>query len=373
MYVEEDNYEYFKNEKVNNLSKLNYDFILNKRFIDVKDNNDEYFQCQTPFMRVLKPNHITLNRKKTIANKYIILEINDELDFNNQIGDFLYIINKIHEISQEKIKNNSMKWFKTEFDEIGLDIKVRRPINEQKENEFIKICIPKNKELEDKIDLLSKGDYILCNIVFKGLKVSNDYINEEWELTDFITQEKYDEMQNSELFSIQNNELMTSILEEELNNIESVVKDNELMTLEETNNIQPVVKDNELMTLEEETNNIQPVVKDNELITVEETNNIESVVKDNELITVEEETNNIESVIKDNELITVEEKRYTEVENTNIFIEKNEMKDIENNSVQMNSTLLSETNTFKETSKNTSNSKFKKHKIIKREKKILYM
>jgi hypothetical protein len=156
MYIEEDNYESFKNDKINNLSNLNYNFILNQRFVSVKDENQQYFSCQTPFLKVLKTNHITFNKKKTIANKYIILETSDELDFNNQIGDFLFIINKIHEISQEKIKENSMEWFNTEFDEIGLDIKVRRPIDQQKDNEFIKIAIPKNKEIEEKINLVSK-------------------------------------------------------------------------------------------------------------------------------------------------------------------------------------------------------------------------
>ena len=110
----------------------------------------------------------------------------------------MFIINKIHEISQEKIRKNSMKWFNTEFDDIGLDIKVKRPIDQQKDNEFIKICI--NNDLEE-IANLSKGEYILCNIIFKGLKISNDFIMEEWELTDFITQQKFDELQNAEYIS----------------------------------------------------------------------------------------------------------------------------------------------------------------------------
>jgi hypothetical protein len=41
------------------------------------------------------------------------------------------------------------------------------------------------------VNNLKKEDYILCNIIFKGLKISNYYITEEWELEDFITQEKF--------------------------------------------------------------------------------------------------------------------------------------------------------------------------------------
>jgi len=198
MIFEEEDYENFAKNEINHLSNLNYEFSLNDRFVHVKDNQGNYFKCQTPFLKILKPLHVTLNKKKTIANKYIILETSDELDFNNQIGEFMFIINKIHEISQEKIREKSMEWFNTEFDDIGLDIKVKRPIDQQKDNEFIKICI--NKNLED-VSNLSKGDYILCNIIFKGLKISNDYIMEEWELTDFITQQKFDEIQNVEYLS----------------------------------------------------------------------------------------------------------------------------------------------------------------------------
>ena len=194
MIFEED-YEKFTKNDINNLTNLNFDFNLNERFVHVKDNEGNYFKCQTPFLKILKPLHITLNKKKTIAKKYIILETRDDLDFNNQIGEFMFIINKIHEISQEKIREKSMDWFNTEFDDIGLDIKVKRPIDQQKDSEFIKISI--NKDLEE-VTKLNKGEYILCDIIFKGLKISNDYIMEEWELTNFITQEIFDEMQNTE-------------------------------------------------------------------------------------------------------------------------------------------------------------------------------
>jgi len=199
MLLADESYDNFNYNDINSLNKFNYTFSLNERFIHVKDKNGDYFKCQTPFLKILKPIHVTLNKKKTIAKKYLILETNDELDFNNQIGEFMFIINKIHEISQEKIKEKSMEWFNTEFDEIGLDIKVRRPIDQQKESEFIRICISSN--IENEISKLSKGTYVLCNIIFKGLKISNDYINEEWEILDIITQEKYDQEQNVELIN----------------------------------------------------------------------------------------------------------------------------------------------------------------------------
>ena len=211
----EDDYEKFNNEDINSLNKLNYNFNLNDRFINVTDQDGKHFKCQTPFLKILKPCHVTLNKKKQIANKYLILETNDELDFNNQIGDFMFIINKIHEISQEKIKENSIEWFNTEFDEIGLDIKVKRPIDQQKNSEFIRLSISKDKYIEEEINKLQKDMYVLCNIIFKGLRVSNDYIVEDWELIDIMTQEKFDEIQNTDLL-YDNNDVIQTLLNEEV-------------------------------------------------------------------------------------------------------------------------------------------------------------
>lgn len=221
------------NDEFNKINELEYNFNINERFVHVKDEKGNYFECKTPFLKILKPVHITLNKKKTIAKKYLILETNDELDFNNQIGEFMFIINKIHEISQEKIRLNSMLWFNTEFDEIGLDIKVRKPIDQQKDSEFIKITIPKN--LENEVNELTKGNYILCDILFKGLKISSEHIMEEWELKSFITQENYDILQNEDFICNSIVEVCDTLLENDINeiieeNIELVVPNNSVET-----------------------------------------------------------------------------------------------------------------------------------------------
>ena len=246
----EDNYDKFNKEDVNKLNELNFNFNLNDRFIHVTDKEGKYFKCHTPFLKVLKPVHVTLNKKKQVANKYLILETNDDLDFNNQISEFMFIINKIHEISQEKIKQNSIEWFNTEFDEIGLDIKVKRPIDQQKNSEFIRLTISKDKYIEEEINKLEKDMYVLCNIIFKGLRVSNDYIVEDWELVDIMTQEKFDEIQNSELLceSINNTEIMNTLLTE--NNEEEhkeLVKEEEFKEL-----VKELVKEEEFKELVKE-------------------------------------------------------------------------------------------------------------------------
>jgi hypothetical protein len=278
MNIEDENYDKFNNDDINNLNKLNYTFNINERFIHVKDNNGEYFTCKTPFLKILKPMHITLNKKKTIAKKYLILETNDELDFNNQIGEFMFIVNKIHEISQEKIRYNSMVWFNTEFDDIGLDIKVRRPIDQQRDSEFIKLTIPKN--IENDINLLNKGNYILCDIIFKGLKISSEHIMEEWELKSFITQEKYDELQNEEFIINSIVEVADTLLEDDLNEI-----------IEE-HNIEIIDKCDKKEEFENNIENNQTIIEDN-------INNKEEVVNINN----EEELININTITQDSNIV----------------------------------------------------------------------
>ena len=295
MNLEYENYDKFNNDDINNLNKLNYTFNINERFIHVKDNNGEYFTCKTPFLKILKPMHITLNKKKTIAKKYLILETNDELDFNNQIGEFMFIINKIHEISQEKIRYNSMVWFNTEFDDIGLDIKVRRPIDQQRDSEFIKLTIPKN--IENDINALTKGNYILCDIIFKGLKISSEHIMEEWELKSFTTQEKYDELQNEEFICNSIVEVADTLLEDDLNEI-----------IEE-HNIEIIDKCDKKEEFEKNIENNQTIIEDNinneeEIIDINNEEEIIDINNEEEIINInnEEEIINMNIITQDSNI-----------------------------------------------------------------------
>jgi hypothetical protein len=217
------------------MNNLRFDFKLNERFVYVTNEDGSYYEFQSPFLKVLKPIHIIYNKKKNIAKKYLILETNDELDFDNQIGDFMFVINKLHEISQEKIRENSIKWFNTEFDDIGLDLKVRRPIDHQKDNEFIKICIPINSIIEEKLNNVIKGDYVLCNILFKGLKVSSDFIMEEIEIKEIILQKEYDEIQNNKFIneSVKENSIINQLLDEDVKELENLEHIEDLEELKE--------------------------------------------------------------------------------------------------------------------------------------------
>ena len=182
-------------KRFSNFRDLSFNCITEERYIYVKNKIDEYFKSETPFLKVLKPYHINKNKS------YLILSINDDFDFNDEINDFVYLINKIHEFSQENIKLESKKWFGKDFDIFDLDNIVKRPIEEHKSNNYIKLVIPNDDLLEQKILNLSKDTYVKCNIEFKGLKISKETLMEEWYITDFITQEEVDEKNKLEYIS----------------------------------------------------------------------------------------------------------------------------------------------------------------------------
>ena len=207
-------------KRFSNFMDLSFNCITEERYIYVKNKNDECFKSETPFLKVLKPYHINKNKS------YIILAINDDFDFNDEINDFVYLINKIHEFSQENIKLESKKWFGKDFDIFDLDNIVKRPIEEHKSNNYIKLVIPNNELLEQKILNLSKDTYVKCNIEFQGLKISKETLMEEWYITDFITQEEIDEKNKLEYVSdlkiqqdtFQYNESQNDSEESKLNN-----------------------------------------------------------------------------------------------------------------------------------------------------------
>jgi len=182
-----------------NLRHLNFKFEYQKRLIHSYFDNNEHFTFKTPLLKVLKPIHKSFNKKKNTEKKYIILEVFENSETYNELDDFIIVINKLHEISQENIRINSIKWFNTEFDDIGLDMKVKKPIEYQKNKQFIKIIIPENQDLLDKIELLEKDEYISCHLLFKGLKVYSEYLVEEYEIIDFLTEDELNENNNNNI------------------------------------------------------------------------------------------------------------------------------------------------------------------------------
>lgn len=240
-------------ENISELSNLHFDFEYKKRFIHAYLNENNYFTFNTPLLKVLKPIHVSYNKKKNISKNYIILEINENQNMHQELDDMAIIVNKIHEISQVNIQKNSIKWFNTEFDDIGLDMKVKRPIDNQKDKNFIKILINNDDELLKRVENLEKDCYISCNLGYKGLKVNSDHLMEEYILYKFIDEEELNEINNE--INEENSQLNTIIdteLEKELENKELVNEEinNEELVNEEIENEEII--NNEIEIINEE-------------------------------------------------------------------------------------------------------------------------
>ena len=349
--VEETKSNYNMNyiEKINNISNLSFNFDYKNRFIYSNFEDDSNLVIETSFLKILKPIHVSNNKKKISSKKYIILEILKNTD--NQ-DDFLLVLNKVHEISQNNIRNNSLSWFNTEFDDFALDMKVRRPIDNQKNTDFIKFVID-NEYLCDKVEKLEKNNYISCKIKFNGLKINSDHLMEEWELVNFITQEEYDaeyfNLENTNEKSISeyltesfiNNEKIYNTREsnyedknnyiennEKLNNsvIEKSTENNEVI-LENSEEIKENL-DNEEDNAEENLDNEENNVEENNILDEKQINNL----KDNHTKNENLESDNNEF----NE--TIENKISTEIEqlDENLDINLDKTINSENSSITYN-------------------------------------
>ena len=257
-------------ENLNNYSNLKFNFEYKNRIITCNFDENNYFTIETPFLKVLKPIHVSFNKKKNSTKRYIILEVNENYDVNKEMDDFLIKINKLHELSQENVRKNSLLWFNTEFDDIGLDLKVKKPIDIQKDKQFIKILIPDNEELLEKINNLEKNDYINCNIFYKGLRVSNEYLMGEYELSNYLTQDEYEQLQkvevndeiNDEIYEI-NEEIINENVEEINENNENEINENNEKDIEKNDKLENQDLENKTIENTENTENTENHLEEN--------------------------------------------------------------------------------------------------------------
>jgi hypothetical protein len=250
-----------------NFMDLSFNCVTEERYIYVKNKMNENFKSETPFLKILKPFHIHKNKN------YIILSINEDFDFNDEINDFIYLVNKIHEFSQENIKLESKKWFGKDFDIYDLDNIVKRPIEEHKSNNYIKLIIPNIEELEERVLKLEKDSYVKCNIEFQGLKISREILMEEWVLTNFITQKEFDETNSMEYIDNLNKDDTINLNKiNEYYNDEKELLDSNFDNTEE-NKVLDVVLDT---NIDENNDIIEPVLEENNsLVNIDTDNNVE--------------------------------------------------------------------------------------------------
>ncbi len=268
------------------MSNLNYKFELEDKYIYVNDNNDKYV-IKSPYLKVLKAKHEFKNKN------YLIVQLDQDLDIDEQIDNFIKKIRAIDEYSKEILLNNSKNWYGKKWDIYTLDSMTRYPIDEQKGLLYMKIIINKeDKELNKSIETLekilenNKEVYISIETYFKGLRWSREIFTEEWYLKDFSILEE----ENEDLI-IEN--LIKNIQEKNISKSEE--KENNIIENEENN----IIENDENNIIENEENKIE--IQENNIIENEENNQykeeyienieyVENVEKINEFI-----SNNIEN------------------------------------------------------------------------------
>ncbi len=180
-------------KQLKNLHKYQFHYNKEDHFVYVGDEQSKSLEIKSPFLKVLKPHHSIDSRRRNTKKNYLLLEVNNDMhDYDEESQDFMYVINKVHEVSQEKIRVHAKDWFRKELDIDELDILVRRPIENNNRLTYIKILFPYDEDIEERTFKLGKGEYVSCNISFIGLRIGRESITEEWQMTDLITQEDVD-------------------------------------------------------------------------------------------------------------------------------------------------------------------------------------
>ncbi len=180
-------------KQLKNLHKYQFHYNKEDHFVYVGDEQSKSLEIKSPFLKVLKPHHSIDSRRRNTKKNYLLLEVNNDMnDYDEESQDFMYVINKVHEVSQEKIRVHAKDWFRKELDIDELDILVRRPIENNNRLTYIKILFPYDEDIEERTFKLGKGEYVSCSISFIGLRIGRESITEEWQMTDLVTQEDVD-------------------------------------------------------------------------------------------------------------------------------------------------------------------------------------
>ncbi len=312
------------------LSNLNYKFELEDKYIYVNQNDNSKYTIKSPYLKVLKAKHEFKNKN------YLIVQLDQDLDTDEQIDNFIKKIRTIDEYSKEILLNNSKNWYGKKWDIYTLDSMTRYPIDEQKGVLYMKIIISKeDKELNKSIETLekimenNKEVYISIKTFFKGLRWSREIFTEEWYLEDFNILEEDDQdlilenlIKNIEESNKNIEEKKESLLEnkkeekydenkEELNN-----KNEELNLLE--NEESKLLENKELNLLKNEELNLL-VNKELYLLENEESKLLKNEEKSN-LLENEEKS----SLLENEEEILLENQEENILENEELHLLENE-------------------------------------------------
>ncbi len=323
------------------MNTLNYKFELDDKYIYVNNHDNSKYTIKSPYLKVLKAKHEFKNKN------YLIVQLDQDLDVDEQIDAFIKKIRSIDEYSKNILLDNSKNWYGKKWYIYTLDSMTRYPIDEQKGVLYMKIIINKeDKELNKSIETLekiienNKEVYISVKTYFKGLRWSREVFTEEWYLEDFNILEE-----DNEDLILEN--LIKNIEEkkEEYKKEECIKEENQIILekndIKEDNQIDEESKYEELKILENE----ESLLLENEDLKLLE-NEASLLLKNEDAVSSENEDS---LLLKNEEPVSSENEEPLLLENEGLVLLENE------------ESFLLENKIIKEISKNDKN-KLKKNK-----------
>jgi hypothetical protein len=176
-------------KKIYSMSKLHYEYVKEDRYLYLYDQQNQMLYYTTPILKVYK------NLYESNNNYYLVLDLDNEDDVNNDIYNFKSKLDKLYGKSQDEVRKNYKEIFsgsKGIIDNITYETCVKRPFTGSR-GQLIKLLIPEeDEELFKRIENVLDGENIRCEMVYKGLKkIQGGKMLEEYVLINFITEQEW--------------------------------------------------------------------------------------------------------------------------------------------------------------------------------------
>ncbi len=288
-------------KKIYSMSKLHYEYVKEDRYLYLYDQQNQMIYYTTPILKVYK------NLYESNNNYYLVLDLDNEDDVNNDIYNFKSKLDKLYGKSQDEVRKNYKEIFSNSkgiIDNITYETCVKRPFTGSR-GQLIKLLISEeDEELFRRIENVIDGENIRCEMVYKGLKkIQGGKMLEEYVLINFITEQEWmSELTRKMLNPYRTNLNIniqptqeSTIQEEEANQTINCIKEELMIQVEpsiQKNEETQKLDSEELLITNEET---QKLDSEELLITNEETKLIDS----GELITTNQEMKNSDDEYED--------------------------------------------------------------------------
>ncbi len=267
-------------KKLYSMSKLHYEYVKEDRYLYLYDHQNQMIYYTTPILKVYK------NLYESNNNYYLVLDLDNEDDVNNDIYNFKTKLDKLYGKSQDEVRKNYKEIFSNSkgiIDNITYETCVKRPYTGSR-GQLIKLLIPEDdEELFRRMENVMDGENIRCEMVYKGLKkIQGGKMLEEYILINFITEQEW------------MSELTRKMLNPYRTNLNIHVQPTQESTIQEVNQTITCMKEETLPVVE---NQEEPSIQEN--IKTEEISNEETKKLDSDEFITNQEIKNSDDEYED--------------------------------------------------------------------------